>query len=43
MPPANPRQETGAHRYQGPLVTSHDDQEVRERDGNRMCALFTCN
>ena len=30
MPPANPRPELGAHRYQGPFATSHDNQEVRE-------------
>ena len=41
MPPAYPRPELGAHRYQGPFATSHDYQEVGEREGKRMCTLLT--
>ena len=43
MPPANPRPELGAHRYQEPFATCHDYQEVREREGNNMCTLLTCD
>ena len=43
MQPANPRPELGAHRYQGPFATSHDYQEVREREGKSMCTLLTCD
>ena len=41
MPPANPRPELGAHRYQGPFATSHDYQAVREREGIQCC-LTVC-
>ena len=41
MTSTNPGPELGTHKYQGPFTTSHDYQEVGEREGKRMYTLLT--